>query len=561
MLERLRAFLGRGGKLIVFGSSSAALARLMDLELGTYAVSHQPGRWAAMRFNTPSDWGAPERVYETAWSLVPARPAGDGAEVIAQWESADGQGTGDPACLSSPGGFWFCHLPRGDDPQGKRELLLALVGRYQPELRRTAAKHALAQAGRIGPHPDLPSAFAHVRARTSGGARTRAEAQLDRVAALHRNVAGDFAAGRYQAVIREAPAVSAQLALAYTMTSRGKHGEIRGVWDHDGVGLFPGDWDRTCELLAARGVTAILPNHAWGGLAHYPSRILPRSNTHRLHGDQLQQCVRAAARHGLEVHVWKVCWNMGNAPAAFRDRLQDAGRLQRDEHGASQPWLCPSHPENRRQELDALKEMARDYPIDGVHLDYIRYPGPDACFCAGCRARFQQQTAVKVSAWPGEVREKGRFHRQFLTWRADQITALVHDVSREVRAVRPGLRVSAAVFRSYPSCRDSVGQDWKTWLDRGYVDFVCPMNYTESAEGFRATTRLQRSVAGNAGRLAPGIGVLSGESQLGAAETAAQVVAARELQTAGFVFFDLSPTLMDDVLPYLGFPATTTAGR
>jgi hypothetical protein len=52
-------------------------------------------------------------------------------------------------------------------------------------------------------------------------------------------------------------------------------------------------------------------------------------------------------------------------------------------------WLCPSHPANQALELNALVEIARNYDVAGLHLDYIRYPGKDYCFCAGCRQRFE----------------------------------------------------------------------------------------------------------------------------------------------------------------------------
>mgnify|MGYP000700577408 CR=1 FL=1 len=37
--------------------------------------------------------------------------------------------------------------------------------------------------------------------------------------------------------------------------------------------------------------------------------------------------------------------------------------------------------------------------------------------------------------------------------------------------------------------RDTIGQDWKLWCDRGYLDFVCPMDYTASSAQFRSATR------------------------------------------------------------------------
>lgn len=68
--------------------------------------------------------------------------------------------------------------------------------------------------------------------------------------------------------------------------------------------------------------------------------------------------------------------------------------------GDSRPWLCPSHPQNQRLEVDSMIEVVKLYHVDGLHFDYIRYPGPHSCFCSGCEKRFQTDTGIKVQNWP-----------------------------------------------------------------------------------------------------------------------------------------------------------------
>ena len=80
--------------------------------------------------------------------------------------------------------------------------------------------------------------------------------------------------------------------------------------------------------LAKAGFNMVLPNMLWAGRAHYASDVLPRSETFKEHGDQVAQCVAAAKKHGLEVHVWKVNYNLSGAPRAFVERLRGEGRLQ-----------------------------------------------------------------------------------------------------------------------------------------------------------------------------------------------------------------------------------------
>ena len=66
---------------------------------------------------------------------------------------------------------------------------------------------------------------------------------------------------------------------------------------------------------------------------------------------------------------------------------------------------------------------------------------------------------------------------------------MVKAVSEQVRRVKPKIKISAAVFRNWAVDRDGVGQDWKLWCERGYLDFVCPMDYTESDGQFDVWVR------------------------------------------------------------------------
>ena len=171
--------------------------------------------------------------------------------------------------------------------------------------------------------------------------------------------------------------------------------EFRAVWNHSGTGAYPGDWEKSAKLLSENGFTAVLPNMLWGGTAHYASDILPRSGTFEKYGDQLDQCCKAAKKFGLEVHVWKVNFNLTTAPKQFVERMRREGRTQINAKGEKLDWLCPSHPENRKLELESMLEVAEKYPVAGLHFDYIRYPDSSSCFCDGCRERFEKESGKK----------------------------------------------------------------------------------------------------------------------------------------------------------------------
>jgi uncharacterized lipoprotein YddW (UPF0748 family) len=257
----------------------------------------------------------------------------------------------------------------------------------------------------------------------------------------------------------------------------------------------------------------------------------------------------------MRVHVWKVCWNLDGAPTALIDRLKKEGRLQVSDTGKVFNWLCPSHIENLKMEKNSIREIVKNYAVDGIHLDYIRYPSRHFCFCRGCRAGFGKHLGRKVDNWPATASE-GNLKVRYRAWRAVQISRLVRDTSALVHAENDNIRVSAAVYGKYPSCVPSVAQDWGKWLKEGLVDFVCPMNYTTDIAKFTDLTTRQLALPMAKGRIYPGLGVTARDSRLGPVQVVDQIVALRRHGASGFVLFDLNRALATEILPVLSLGLT-----
>ena len=334
-------------------------------------------------------------------------------------------------------------------------------------------------------------------------------------------------------------------------------GEFRGAWIHSGYGIEGWGWDNTVAVLASNGFNAILPNLLWGGLAHYPSKLLPVSSKVKAQGDQLAECLRACRKYGIELHVWKVNYNLATAPREFVQQMRAAGRTQKDRAGRDVDWLCPSHDETFALERDSMLEVAREYAVDGIHFDYIRYPDRNACFCDGCRQRFEKSNGMKLVKWPEDALD-GEAAATFADWRREQITRLVRAVSDAAHALQPKLQVSAAVWGGWKSARESIGQDAQAWIDAGCLDFVCSMNYEGDDEVFAELTRKQVAAANHKTPLYIGLGAhkLTGPEQL-----ARQIRLSRELGARGFVVFQLNEKVATQFLPKLSVAISTVQRR
>jgi len=196
------------------------------------------------------------------------------------------------------------------------------------------------------------------------------------------------------------------------------------------------------------------------------------------------------------------------------------------------------------------------YDVDGIHFDYIRYPDGDHCFCDGCRDRFHRAADKKPANWPGDVQPQGPLRQSWLDWRRDNITTVVRAVSEQARAINPRIKLSAAVFRNWAADRDGVGQDWKLWCDQGWLDFVCPMDYTPSHRQFENMVAQQVQWAGRV-PCYPGIGVSASSSRLAVDSVIQQIQITRRHNTRGFVLFNYGATESDDLLPLLGLGITS----
>lgn len=536
----LLSALRRGSKGFFFYQVPGAIYEHLGLGSARYAAQREEGQFAEIRLERSALPDLPQSVRQSSWNITDVRPASQDARVIGWWYDREGKATDRAALTISPRGAFFSHILLSSDAANKQMMLAAVLGYLRPELRDFMLRAAIDRAGKVGHLDGLPALEDWVARHPAADASAQQALRegRDLLAAAEKAPPSQ----PRLAMVREA---RDRLTAAYLAAQDSPAVEGRAYWNHSGWGAYPGDWERTAKELKAAGFNMILPNMLWGGLAHYPSDLLPRSSTWEQYGDQIEQCVRACHAHGIEVHVWKVNYNLSTAPKQFVAAMREAGRTQVDPDGNPIGWLCPSHPENQRLELESMLEVAKKYPVDGLHFDYIRYPGPNGCYCDGCRRRFQEETGQTVEHWPQDC-YSGPLKDSYRRWRCEQITRLVAAVASEAKRLRPEIKISAAVFGDYPSCRDSVGQDWVAWIDAGYLDFVCPMDYTNDDSRFVSLVQRQRSLPQRRIPLYPGIGAWQMPSE---DRVIGQIVLARQLGADGFTIFNLAPDSAVTTLP------------
>lgn len=553
--EALTEYLGHAGRVLAFFRLPPKLYAAVKIANGEFVKRPFSG----IEFKPGSLAGAPQKVAQHSWNIVAAKPVPGASRTLAEWLDDKGAPTGYPAVIASPNCILMTHVLLKDDVANQRRMLMAMVGQLAPEVLKPSVERAVNGIGHVASARNFDDAVALMGRTAKSDRSVRSGIQSAR--SLREDARRLIAAGKYVEAGQKASDSNDRLIESYARAQRPLRGEFRAFWCHNAAGVRGMEWDEAIHRLADNGFTAIVPNMLWGGAAFYPSKVLPAARDAAENGDQIAQCLAACRKYGLQMHVWKVSWNLGaHVPVEFIDQMRHEQRLQKDSHGKEELWLCPSHPANQKLEIDAMVEVARNYDVDGIHFDYIRYPDGDHCFCDGCRERFSKAAGVTIRQWPRDVMSDGPYRQQWLDWRRDNITTVVRQVSEQVRRIKPKMKISAAVFRNWAVDRDGVGQDWKLWCERGYLDFVCPMDYTESDTQFDNWVASQKLWAGKT-PVYPGIGASASSSLLGPDRVIGQIQIARKYQTGGFVIFNYGAPEAAELVPMLGLGVTRKSNK
>lgn len=211
--------------------------------------------------------------------------------------------------------------------------------------------------------------------------------------------------------------------------------------------------------------------------------------------DPLKFAIEEAHKHGLEIHAWvnTVRCFAGSELNTFNDPNHISQRkpewvIEDIRDRVKSYWLDPGLPEVREYISDLIEEMVENYDVDGVHLDFIRYPGRD----------FDDAFSYNVHGNGIPLDD----------WRRNNITSLVESISKKVKSKKPFVKVGAApigVFRNQKGMYGWEGfteiyQDSREWLKRGLLDYVAPQIYWSLTDNTRFDLLAKEWVENSFGR-------------------------------------------------------------
>lgn len=539
----------QGTRFVVCYSSSDALAKLFGLKTKAFERSVD-GSWSKMRLLSNRPKGGPLEILQSSASILSMQSIDSTTVPMGMWCNREGKETAVAWWKTATGSYWMTQLlmANGDETNTQR-LLLAIASETLPTAWLTAARYRYQKI-----EPWLESGETEDRIQRlpmSSPRRQQLDAALANLKREHTRACQLLSQKKgyeaYQAVCD----LEDLSAYVYGMTYWARKGEVCGVWDHFGQGFYAGDWERSAREMAAFGVTDIYLNIAGTAFARYPSRLVPQ----RTKNDCLGEAIKACHRHGIRVHAWILAFSGEQCDTETRKQFEAKGWLMQTASGktALPVAIDPSHPGVTQHLIALIKEISA-YDVDGIHLDFMRFPEFEHCTSPTLRKRFEAAHGA-VKQWPKDV-QSGVKRQAFIQWRSKVITDNLQKIRLWMKTHTPRLPLSVAVYGKYPKCVDTVGQNWMLWLRTDLVDTLAPMNYTNDFDALRDWLGTQTMEPRYAQKILCGIGVTANESHLDGVDVLKQIAIARQYKCAGFILFDLDETLRRKILPVLREGAT-----
>ena len=154
-------------------------------------------------------------------------------------------------------------------------------------------------------------------------------------------------------------------------------------------------------------------------------------------------------------------------------------------------WFDFGHPDAEKYTVDVIDHLVRNYNIDGLHLDRIRYPEIGIAGqtpSTGTNIGYNPTSIERFNLHYGRTGNPAQNDPLWNQWRRDQVTNVVRRVYLNAMAVKPNLIVSGSLIAfggigsteaAWNSAEANwrVYQDWRAWTEEGIIDIAIPMVY------------------------------------------------------------------------------------
>ncbi len=286
------------------------------------------------------------------------------------------------------------------------------------------------------------------------------------------------------------------------------------TWEYINSGSSVETNKARCRQILDNHVTANMNAVLWqarqSGTAYYNSSYEPwgyyAGNSYPGY-DPLQYAIEQAHARGLELHAWFNVFHVSSTVSGTIANLHPEWICTNEDGEYMTSYRCasPGIADVREYTVNVAMEIVRNYDIDGLHLDFIRWNeydeddmGPnipmeqqisllDGEMLAQKESRGDNPEGYKRYIYDSEHPKSGGVPTGFNNWddwRRWGVTEFVKTLHDSIQAVKPWVRLSPAALGKYRQGGSSgwngyyvVFQDAALWFDEGYIDQMTPMHY------------------------------------------------------------------------------------
>jgi uncharacterized lipoprotein YddW (UPF0748 family) len=312
--------------------------------------------------------------------------------------------------------------------------------------------------------------------------------------------------------------------------------EIRALWVVRDALTTPEAIDRCIDLAVQSRFHILFVQVRGRADAWYNSTLEPHALDLRYpirDFDPLLYMLTRAREVGIEVHAWinvYFAWSNGqlappdghivrvhpewlesnSAGTRMDGRPVDDWKADGIEGYYISPFSAPA----REHIVAVVRDLVDQYPVDGVHLDYVRFPGADYGYGADVRTRFELEWGIDPADLHGDfagvssvvgAEAAATMDSLWMEKRVQQVDSMVV----AIREAIGDLPLSAAVVPEPGTAREIKGQDWISWIKNRWVDFVVPMAYNHRPEDLLDWVRIVHRTIGRE-RLLVGLAIYGG---------------------------------------------------
>jgi uncharacterized lipoprotein YddW (UPF0748 family) len=311
--------------------------------------------------------------------------------------------------------------------------------------------------------------------------------------------------GDYDGARREWMEARRNLWQKYPTDRQLSQAEVRSMWLDRGTivkARSEADLAKVFDRMADAGINTVFFETLNASYPIYPSHIAPEQNPLIKGWDPLASAVKLAHERGMELHAWMWMFAAANQNHNLKlnqpqdylgpvlsvhpewANLDNKGNFF-EKSAARKAFFDPANPSVKRYLTLLLEEVATRYQVDGIQIDYIRYPfqNPNNNYTYGYGTASRQQFQSLTGVDPIELTPSHELWSQWNKFRIEQIDNFVASVSQRLKQKRPDLTLSAAVF---PIARHerlgSIQQNWEEWVKKEWIDLLVPMTYANNTE-------------------------------------------------------------------------------